>query len=142
MVDSTRGKNGARDAYTLELVGLPHGAERPAALVQAVGAKGEVLHTAKVGAEGNFAIPPEVLKKARFVVIGAPRGEAVEAEGALRYRVGDFEAAAASGTLALAESVWSRLRFFWQWVSGSVRVSWKLDSTLLFPITMGKWLCP
>lgn len=122
MAESTRGKSGARDAYTLELVGLPQGAERPAAAVQAIGAKGDVLHTAKVGADGNFAIPPEVLKKARFVVIGAPRGESVDTEGALRYRVSDFEAAAANGTLALAEGVWSRLRIFWQCVSGSVRV--------------------
>ncbi|HEY6506462.1 MAG TPA: hypothetical protein VIY56_00530, partial [Vicinamibacterales bacterium] len=122
MAESTRGKSGARDAYTLELVGLQQGAERPATVVQALGAKGDVLLTAKVGAEGNFAIPPEVLKKARFVVIGAPRGEAVAAEGALRYRVGDFEAAAASGTLALGEGVWSRFRYSWHCVSGSVRV--------------------
>ncbi len=122
MVEGTRGKTGARDGYKLELVGLPSGAERPVTVVQALGAKGDVLHTAKVGGEGQFAVPPDVLKKARFVVIGAPRGEAVETEGALRYRVADFEAAAATGTLALAEGVWSRFRFSWQCVSGSVRV--------------------
>ena len=121
MPDSGQGKIGG-DGYTLELVGLQPGAERPAVVVQVRGAKNEVLHSQKVGADGRFAIPAEALKSARSVVIGAPDGEGIAADASVRFRSQDFAAAAAGGTLALAEGIWARFRFQWQCVSGSVRV--------------------
>ncbi len=123
MASGARGKNGGgRDGYTLELVGIQPGAERPAVVVQVLGAKNELLHSEKIAADGKFAIPPDALKRARYVVFGAPEGEGVAADGSVRFRAHDFEAAAATGTVALAEGIWSRLRFVWQCVSGSVRV--------------------
>ena len=110
-----------RGTYTLELVGLDPGAARPPLVVQAVDAKGAVLHSAKIGDDGGFALPAGTLEKARYVVIGAD-GDDAAAGTAVRFRPQEFEAAAQSGTLALAEGVWSRLRFYWSCVSGSVRV--------------------
>ena len=114
--------SGKRDGLTLELVGIQPGGERPAIVVQALGEKNDVLHSQKVGPEGAFAIPADVLKKASYVVVGAPEGEGIAADGALRYRTSEFEAAIENGTLALAEGIWSGFHFPWHCVSGSVRV--------------------
>ena len=121
MAESTRGRSERRD-YTLELVGLQPGQERPPVVVQALGTQNEVLHSQKVGPDGAFDIPPDVLKKARYVLFGAPKDEGIASEGSVRFRAREFEAAAAHRTLALAEGIWSRFRFQWQCVSGSVRV--------------------
>lgn len=77
MADGTQGKRAGDNGYTLELVGMAPGAERPATVVQAIDAQNKILHSEKVGADGSFAIPPEALKQARFVVIGAPEGDGV-----------------------------------------------------------------
>lgn len=114
--------SGKRDGLTLELVGIQPGAERPAIVVQALGEKNDVLHSQKVGPDGAFAIPADVLKKASYVVVGAPEGEGIAADGAVRYRTSEFEAAIENGTLALAEGIWSGFHFPWHCVSGSVRV--------------------
>jgi len=119
----TGSNNEGRGTYTLELVGLGPGAARPPVVVQAVDAAGGVLHSEKVSDSGGFSLPPDVLKKARYVVLGAPGDDnKVAGAASVRFRPGEFEAAASSGTLALAEGIWSRLRFFWHCVSGSVRV--------------------
>lgn len=123
MADNAGGTaSGGRDSYTLELAGIQPGAERPAVAVEVRGAGNEVLHSQRVGADGRFTIPPAALKNARIVVFGAPEEKGVAAEGSVRFRAEEFQAAAASGTIALAEGVWSRFRFHWQCVSGSVRV--------------------
>jgi hypothetical protein len=121
MAGSEGGKNERRD-YTLELVGIQPGQERPPVVVHAVGAQNEVLHAQKIGPEGTFAIPPDVLKKARYIVFGAPKDDGIAADASVRFRPREFEVAAANRTLALAEGIWSRFRFQWQCVSGSVRV--------------------
>src|SRR3989337_50180 len=107
MADSTRGKNDAR-GYTLELVGVQPGQERPPIVVQALGAENQVLHSQKIGPDGGFDIPPDVLKKARYIVLGAPQDDGIAADRSVRFRPGEFEAAAANRTLALAEGIWSR----------------------------------
>ena len=124
MADSKTGpRAGGRGTYTLELVGLQPGASRPPVLVQAIDAKGGVLHSEKVGDAGSFTLPPEALKNARYVVIGGTSDDKTVAEAAaVRYRPREFEDAVLDGTLALAEGVWSRFRFHWTCVSGSVRV--------------------
>lgn len=122
MADSARPrKPEGPEGFKLELVGLA-GGERPDVVVQALGAKNEVLHAQKIGADGRFAIPPEILKRAEQVAFGAPEGEGLAAGSAVQFRRAEFEAAVANGTLALAEGVWSRFKFLWQCVSGSVRV--------------------
>ena len=123
MAESKTGPRGGQGTYTLELVGLQPGASRPPVLVQAVDAKGGVLHSEKVGDGGAFALPADALKNARYVVIGGTTDDKTVAEGAaVRYRPQEFEAAVLDGTLALAEGVWTRFRFDWTCVSGSVRV--------------------
>jgi hypothetical protein len=124
MAESKTGpRGGGRGTYTLELVGLQPGASRPPVLVQAIDAKGGVLHSEKVAEAGTFALPAEALKNARYVVIGGTSDDKTVAEAAaVRYRPQEFEAAVLDGTLALAEGVWSRFRFHWTCVSGSVRV--------------------
>jgi len=121
MADSARGKNEGR-GYTLELVGVQPGQERPQVVMQALGEGNKVLHSQKIGAEGTFDIPSEILKKSRFIAFGAPKDDGIAAEGSVRFRTSEFEAAAANRSLALAEGVWSRFHFQWQCVSGSVRV--------------------
>jgi hypothetical protein len=107
----------------LELVGLQPGTPRPAVLVQAIDAKGGVLHSERVGEAGTFALPAEALKNARYVVIGAPGDEKTVAEAsAIRFRPDEFDAAVIDGTLPLAEGVWGRFRVHWTCTSGSVRV--------------------
>ena len=94
MAESKTGPRGGRGTYTLELVGLQPGAERPPVLVQAIDAKGGILHSEKVSEAGTFALPPEALKNARYVVIGAIEDEKTVAQAAsVRFRPGEFEAA-------------------------------------------------
>jgi hypothetical protein len=86
----------------LELVGLQPGAERPPVLVQAIDAKGAVLHSEKVGDAGAFTLPADALKNARYVVIGASQDDKTIAQAAsVRFRSGEFEAALRDDTLAL-----------------------------------------
>ena len=123
MAETKTGPRAGRGPYTLELVGLQPGAERPPVLVQAVDAKGAVLHSEKVGDAGAFTLPADAVKNARYVVIGASQDDKTIAQAAsVRFRPGEFEAALQNDTLALAEGVWSRFRFHWTCVSGSVRV--------------------
>src|SRR5262245_50167542 len=124
MAESKTGpRAGGRGTYTLELVGLAPGASRPPVLVQAIDAKGGVLHSEKVGDAGTFALPAEALKNARYVVIGGTSDEKTVADAAsIRFRPAEFEASVLDGTLAIAEGVWTRFRFDWTCVSGSVRV--------------------
>jgi len=51
-----------RDQYQPELVGLKAGEQRPDHLLQAIGKNYQILHSAKVDAEGNFALPADALK--------------------------------------------------------------------------------
>jgi hypothetical protein len=119
----TAPRGGSRGTYTLELVGLQPGAARPPLLVQAVDAKGAVLHSETLGDEGTFTLPPDALKNARYVVIGASADDETVADAAaVKFRPREFEAALVDGTLPLAEGVWSRFHFHWTCVSGSVRV--------------------
>jgi hypothetical protein len=124
MAESKTAPKGApRGTYTLEMVGLEPGAARPPVVVQAVDAKGGILHAEKVSDTGGFSLPADALKNARYVTIGAPAGDnGVDAGAAVRFRRSEFELASATGTLALAEGIWSRFRIFWTCVSGSVRV--------------------
>ena len=129
-----------RDQYQLELVGLQAGGERPAIVVQAVDAKGAVLHSQEVDATGAFKLPGDTLKRANRIVLGAPDGrEGVAAEGAVIYRASEFAAQLKDNTLALAEGVWSRLHLHWTCVSGSVRVCrrrpWWFDSIITAAIS-------
>lgn len=117
-----KGGKAENGRYTLELVGLAPGAGRPEIVVQALAAKGKVLHTEQIGADGQFRIPPDVLKKAEVVAFGAPDKEGLAAEGVVRFPTREFELAAQTGTLALAEGIWSRFHFAWRCVSGTVRV--------------------
>ena len=119
----SKDKDGERDQYRLELVGLQAGGERPKVVVQALDEKQGVLLGQHVGPDGVFRMPQDVLKRASRVVIGADDGAGgVKAEGAIGYRASEFAAQIRNGTLALAEGVWSRLLFHWVCVSGSVRV--------------------
>jgi hypothetical protein len=121
----TNGKNqdGERNQFRLELVGLQAGGERPKLVVQALDEKQGVLLAQHVGSDGAFKMPPEVLKRASRVIIGADDGAGgVKAGGAIRYRAREFAEQIRNDTLALAEGVWSRLLFHWVCVSGSVRV--------------------
>src|ERR1051325_10569559 len=117
------GPRGGRGTYTLEFVGLQPGAPRPSVLVQAIDAKGGVLHSEPVGDAGTFTLPADALKNARYVVVGAPSDDKTIAEAsAIRFRPDEFDAAVINGTLPLAEGIWGRFRFHWTCASGSVRV--------------------
>jgi len=114
---------GGRGTYTLEFVGLQPGAPHPPVLVQAIDAKGGVLYSEQVADAGTFSLPPDALKNARYVVVGAPSDEKTIAEAsAVKFRADEFDKAVVDGILPLAEGVWGRFRFPWTCVSGSVRV--------------------
>lgn len=118
--DSGDGGNGR---YRLELVGLARGDERPELSVIALKGRKEVILTARVDPDGGFDLPDEILKSADTILIGAPdAAQGVRRDAALSYAAEDFRAEIREGTLAVAEAVWSRFRFFWTCVSGSVRV--------------------
>lgn len=109
--------------YRLELVGLQAGGQRPDMVVQVVDAKKGVVRTEKVAENGTFALPPDVLKKAELVIVGAADEKGgVAANASARFRASEFAALVKDGTLALAEGIWSRFLFHWECVSGSVRV--------------------
>jgi hypothetical protein len=92
-------------------------------LVQAIDAKGGVLHSEHVGEAGTFSLPADALKNARYVVVGAPGDEKTVAEAsAVRFRAEEFDKAVIDGILPLAEGIWGRFHFPWTCVSGSVRV--------------------
>jgi hypothetical protein len=119
--DSKHGHNG--DSFKLELVGLAAEGERPKVAVQALDADGGVVHTQMVEADGRFALPADVLKRADRVALGAPDGKGgIKAEASITYRAREFAAQIKDGTLALAEGIWSTFRFHWTCVSGSVQV--------------------
>jgi hypothetical protein len=111
-----------RDRYQIEFVGLKPGDEAPTIVVQALDQKSQVIHSSQVGKDGVFTLPDDILKKSHRVVVGAPTSEGGVAKGALRYRAEEFAATIRGGTLALAESVWGKLRFYWTCVSGRVRL--------------------
>src|ERR1051325_6060382 len=97
------GPRGGRGTYTLELVGLQPGTPRPPVLVQAIDAKGGVLHSEQVGDAGTFALPADAPKNARYVVVGAPGDDKTVAEAsAIRFRAEEFDKAVIDGVLPLA----------------------------------------
>ncbi|HSU99631.1 MAG TPA: hypothetical protein VLI91_05955 [Roseiarcus sp.] len=119
----SRSSDGGTGRFRLELVGLTTGADRPDITIQALDANGEVLSAQKVEQDGGFTLSHDILGRAATVVVGASDDkEGVRSEGELRLSAEDFRAQAANGVLALAEPVWSRLRFYWTCVSGHVRV--------------------
>jgi len=111
-----------RSTYQLELVGLPAGGERPKVVVQALDANLGVVFSDEVEPNGSFNLPPDVLKRANRVVLGAPDDKGgVHTDASVSYRANEFAAQINKGTLALAEGIWSRFRFHWACVSGSVQ---------------------
>ena len=130
-----KGGEGKRDEYRLELVGFKPGGDRPNVIVQVVDKSNKVLYSQGVGADGVFAIPADVLKRAHRVTLGASDGSGgVAVESAVSYRASEFTAQIRGGTLAVAEGIWSRFLFNWVCVSGSVRVCrrrpWWFDSII------------
>ena len=124
-----------RSETQLTLVGMGAGSERLRLALVATDDAGQVLFKQDIGDKGRFSLPPEVLKRAHLVVLGAADGQGgVQAEAAITYRAEEFEAQIAGGTLALAEGIWSRFHFHWQCVSGSVqacrRRPWWFDSII------------
>ncbi|NOT87475.1 MAG: hypothetical protein HOP03_04760 [Lysobacter sp.] len=109
--------------YKLELVGLTAAGERPDIAMQVLDNKNAVLLAQNIDDDGRFNIPTDVLDRAHRVVLGAPDDKTgIRADALITYRAGEFLAQIADGRLALAERIWSRLRFHWTCVSGSVRV--------------------
>ncbi|HUG23508.1 hypothetical protein [Piscinibacter sp.] len=132
--DSTRGKD-AHDGIKLELVGLTAADEQPKLVVQALDAKNGVLHAQEAAPGGRFTMPGDVLKRAHRVVLGAADDKGgVRADASVTYRAGDFMAQVKDNTLALAEGIWSRFKYHWACVSGSVqacrRRPWWYDSLI------------
>jgi hypothetical protein len=135
--DAERGK------YRLELVGFQAGGQRPDMVVQAVDPKKGIVHSEKVAPDGSFSIPPDVLRTAEYVVVGAADEKGgVAADASARFRASEFASLARQGTVALAEGVWSKFLFHWECVSGSVRVCrrrpWWFDtliSAAVFPLS-------
>jgi hypothetical protein len=130
--DSKRADDG-HDIYTLELVGISAADDKPTVVVQALDAKNAALHTQEVASDGRFTMPPDVLKRAHRVTIGAGDDKGgVRADASISYRADEFAAQIKGGTLALAEGIWSRFKFHWACVSGSVqacrRRPWWYDS--------------
>lgn len=147
MAQEKKGERRDRNQYRLELVGLASEGERPSVVVQATDKKNAVLHSQEVGADGAFTIPPDVLKKAHRVILGAPDGnKGIQAETALSFRASEFTAQIRDGTLAVAEGIWSRFLFHWVCVSGSVRVCrrrpWWFDSLITAAISPAIRLAP
>jgi len=140
MAQEKKGEGKDRNQYRLELVGLAPEGERPSVVVQVTDKKNAVLHSQAVTADGAFTIPPDILKKAHRVVLGAPDGnKGIQAETALSFRASEFTAQIRDGTLAVAEGIWSRFLFHWVCVSGSVRVCrrrpWWFDSLITAAIS-------
>ena len=136
MAEQKKTKRGDRENYQLKFVGLKTGDERPDVLLQAVDQKNRVLHSAQVDAEGNFALPAEVLKKSYQVIIGPPAENGdVASQGALQYRSSEFAASIHDGVFAVAEGAWAKLYFDWVCVSGRVEVCrrkpWWFDSIMV-----------
>lgn len=124
----------SRDRYQIEFVGIKAGDERPNIVVQALDEGNHVIHSSPVEADGAFTLPHDVLKKSRRIAVGVPTGKGGVEKGALRYRSEEFAEVVRGGTLALAESAWAKLRYFWTCVSGRVRLCrrrrWWYDSIL------------
>ena len=117
----------------LELLGLASPSDMPKIVVQALDAKNGVMHRQEVAADGSFTLPAGVLERAHRIVLGAPADKGgVDAAASLVFRAGEFAAQIKDGTLALAETLWPRLRLRWVCVSGSVqacrRRPWWFDS--------------
>ena len=124
-ISDTKPEGNERNGYKLELVGLAAD-ERPTMAVQVLDAANTVLHAQPIQADGSFAIPPAVLKRASRVTIGAADDKGgVQANASISYRAGEFAAQLKDGTLALAEGTWSRFRFQWVCVSGKVQACWR-----------------
>lgn len=127
-------------AVQLELVGWSGAEERPPITVLALDANQKTIASQAVDAQGHFNLPPDVLKRAHRVVLGAPDGkEGVSEQASITFRADEFAAQIQAGTLALAEGIWSRFRFHWQCVSGSVqacrRRPWWYDQLISAAIT-------
>jgi hypothetical protein len=130
-------KSGGTDgAYKLELVGLMGSLDdRPPVTLVVLDANQKPLHSQSIGADGRFSLSAEVLKRAHRVVLGAQDEKGgVVADASISYRAEEFSAQINAGTLALAEGVWSRFRFHWACVGGSVqacrRRPWWFDSVV------------
>lgn len=121
--------------YRLELVGLTGASDRPQIAMTALDAAGGTLYSQDIGDDGHFALPQDVLKRADRIVLGASNGKAVvSTEASLSFRAEEFMSQLRGNTLALAEGIWSRFRYHWVCVSGSVqackRRPWWFDSII------------
>ncbi len=139
----TAANGGRNDSgnYRLELVGLNAASERPDLVVLAVDESRNVLHRQQVGSDGRFDIPPDVLKRAHRVLVGAADGkDGVQTASAASFRGSEFASQITDGTLALAEGVWSGFKHYWVCVSGSVqacrRRPWWYDSIITAATTV------
>lgn len=130
-------KNRGEDAgtYHLELVGLNGASDKPIIAIVVLDAAGDTLYGQDIADDGKFALPPDILKRADRIVLGASDGKAgVSAEASVSFRAEEFSAQLRGNTLALAEGIWSGFRFHWACVSGSVqackRRPWWFDSII------------
>lgn len=117
-----RREGASGDTYRLELVGARAGEQRPPVVVQALDKNKAVIHSQPVRDDGSFSLPPDVLKKAHRIVVGAAGEKDAVLEGAAYFRTEEFISAARRGEIAIAEGIWSNWFFFWRCVSGNVRV--------------------
>ena len=108
--------------FRLELVGLTGVSDRPEIAIAALDAAGGSLYSQDIPEDGHFALPQDVLKRAARIVLGASNGKAVvSTEASLSFRAEEFMSQLRGNTLALAEGIWSRFRYHWVCVSGSVQ---------------------
>jgi len=120
---STDSEQATEDFYKLELVGLSPADERPEIALRMFDRKNAVLHEQDIGADGGFTIPAQALKIADRVVLGAPDDKgSIRSDASISYRANEFLAQINDSRLVLAEGAWSRFRFHWACVSGSVQV--------------------
>jgi hypothetical protein len=106
----------------IELGGADQRGERPALAVHALSADGQVIATAKVGADGRFTVPQAALEKAARVVIGdASADPSAEGQRFIGYRVDEAREIFKGEVLHLPEDYWDQLYWRFQCVSGNVR---------------------
>jgi hypothetical protein len=130
-----KGYGSERGVYKLELVGLTSANERPNLVVQALDAANANLYSQAIEGDGTFKLAPDVLKAASRVEIGAADGKGgIQPGASTSYRAREFAEQFKDGTIALSEGIWSRFRFRWACVSGSVlacrRRPWWFDSLI------------
>ena len=117
---TSTGKRGTR----LNFIGLKAGETAPPLAVIAVARDGKVIHSAAVGADGQFDLPEAALKSAHRILIGPadsdPSGPGRSAFA--QYRPAQFAELVKGGVVNLARGQWELWRFFITCVTGSVRL--------------------